>query len=101
MSTLDHDVLFKIFPNSDPEFLQRKSTQVDVLFGCDYFGLRPKKEEARCGDNLSIMSGKLGICLQGTHPYLIEETKYDRNHIKKIHAVNVKLRLTPRVTSRF
>ena len=59
------------------------------------------KEEARCGDNLSIMIAKLGICLQGTYPDLIEETKYDTNNIKKIHAINVKLRLTPRVTSRF
>ena len=49
------------------------------LLGCDYFGLHPKQEEARCSDNLSIMSAALEICLQGTHPNLIEETKYDSN----------------------
>ena len=49
-----------------------------------------KKEEARCGDNLSIMSGALGICLQGAHPDLLEETTYDSNLAKKMHDVNVK-----------
>ena len=64
---------------------------VDVLLGCDYFGLHPKQEEARCGDNLSIMSAALEICLQGTPPDLIEETKYDSNLAKKLHEVNVKM----------
>ncbi|CAB4026191.1 Hypothetical predicted protein, partial [Paramuricea clavata] len=49
------------------------------------------QEEARCGDNLSIMNGALGICLQGAHPDLIEETRYDTNLAKKIHDVNVKV----------
>ncbi len=68
-----------------------ESRHIDVLLGCDYFGLHPKQEEARCGDNLSIMSGSLGICLQGTHPDLVEGTKYDTNLAKKIHDVNVKV----------
>ncbi|CAB3998608.1 Hypothetical predicted protein [Paramuricea clavata] len=91
VSKLDPKVLVKLFPEYDPETLQRKSTHVDVLLGCDYFGLHPKQEEARCGDNLSIMNGALGICLQGAHPDLIEETRYDTNLAKKIHDVNVKV----------
>ena len=84
-------VLVKLFPDYDPESLQRKSSHVDVLLGCDYFGLRPKQEEARSGDNLSIMSDSLGICFEGAHPDLAEETKYDANLAKKIHDVNVKV----------
>ncbi|CAB4001171.1 Hypothetical predicted protein, partial [Paramuricea clavata] len=52
VSKLDPKVLVKLFPEYDPETLQRKSTHVDVLLGCDYFGLHPKQEEAKCGDNL-------------------------------------------------
>ncbi len=37
------------------------------------------------------MSGSLGICLQGTHPDLVEGTKHDTNLAKKIHDVNVKV----------
>ena len=48
-----------------------------------------KQEEARYGDNLSIMSGELGICLQGTHPELIEGSKHDSNLVKVIHDVKV------------
>ena len=91
VSKLDPKVLVKLFPDYDPESLQRKSSHVDVLLGCDYFGLHPKQEEARSGDNLSIMSGSLGICLQGAHPDLAEGTKYDANLAKKIHDVNVKV----------
>ena len=91
VSKLDPKVLVKLFPDYDPESLQRKSSHVDVLLGCDYFGLHPKQEEARSGDNLSIMSGSLGICLQGAHPDLAEGTMYDANLAKKIHDVNVKV----------
>ena len=91
VSKLDPEVLVKLFPDYDPESLQRKSSHVDVLLGCDYFGLYPKQEERRSGDNLSIMSGSLGICLQGAHPDLAEGTKYDTNLAKKIHDVNVKV----------
>ena len=63
---------------------------MDVLLGCDYFGLHPKQEESRCGDYVSIMTGSLGICLQGSHPDLLDETTYDSKLAKKIHAVNVK-----------
>ena len=87
VSKLDNDVLNQLFPDYDPECLQRKSSNVDVLVGCDHSGLHPKKEEAQCGENLSIMSGELGICLQGSHPDLKEETRYDTNLAKTIHDI--------------
>ena len=91
VSKLNSEVLKSLFPEYDPNSLQRKSNHVDVLLGCDYFGLHPKHEEARCGDNLSIMSGELGVCLQGAHPELVEGTKHDSNLAKVIHEVNVKV----------
>ncbi len=89
VSKLDPRVLVKLFPDYDPDSLQRKSAHIDVLLGCDYFGLHPKQEEARCCDNLSIMSGSLEICLQGAHPDLVKGTKYDTNLTKKIHQKEV------------
>ncbi len=91
VSKLDNEVLKKLFPEYDPESLQSKSNYVDVLLGCDYFGLHPKQEEARCGDNLSIMSGELGVCIQGTHPELLKRTKPDSNLAKVIDDVRVKV----------
>ena len=61
-----------------------------MLVGWDHFGLHPKKEEAQCGENLSTMSGELGICLQGSHPDLKEETRYDTNLAKTIHDIRHK-----------
>ena len=90
VSKLNPDVLVQLFPDHDPESLQRKSNHIDVLLGCDYFGLHPKNGEARCGANLSIMSGELGICLQGTHPDLREETYHDTNLARTIHDVRHK-----------
>ena len=46
VSKLGTGVLFQLFPDYDPECLQRKSSNVDVLLGRDHFGLYPKKEEA-------------------------------------------------------
>ena len=93
VSKLDTDVLNQLSPDYDPQCLQRKSLNVDVLLGCDHFGLHPKKEEAQCGENLSIMSGELGICLQGSHPDLKEETRYDTNLAKTIHDIRHKAQL--------
>ena len=90
VSKLDDEVLKKLFPEYEPESLQRKSNYVDILLGCDYFGFHPKREEARCGDHLSIMKGELGVCIQGTHPELFEGTKPDSNLAKVIHDVRVK-----------
>ena len=90
VSKLNPDVLAKLFPEYDPQSLQRQCRHVDVLLGCDYFGLHPKNEEARCGENLSIMSDELGICLQGTHPDLKEETCHDTNLARTIHDIRHK-----------
>lgn len=87
-SKLDTEALAKLLPGYDPDLLQRKSSNVDVLLGCDYFRLH-QKQEARCGNNLSIMNGALGIYLQRAHPDLIEGAKYDTNLAKKIHDVNI------------
>ena len=64
---------------------------MDVLLGCDFFGLHPKKEEARHGEHLSVMSGELGVCLQGTHSDLTETTQHDSNLAKVIHGVKVRM----------
>ena len=90
VSKLDTKVLSELFPDYDPESLQRKTNHLDILLGCDYFGLHPKHEEAKCGEDLSIMRGEFGICLQGTHPDLTEETECDSNLVKTIHESKIK-----------
>ena len=67
-------MLNNLLPKHDPEFLQRKSANVDVLLGCGYVGLHPKHKEAKCGENLSVMSREFGTCLQGTHYELSERS---------------------------
>ena len=57
VSKLDTKALSELFPDYDPDSLQRKTNHVDILLGCDYFGLHPKHEEAKCGENLSVMRG--------------------------------------------
>ena len=73
VTKLNTSSLAKLFPTFDPESLQRKTNRVDILLGCDYFGLFPKYEEAKCGENLSIMRGEFGVCLRGDHPDLVEQ----------------------------
>lgn len=90
VSKLNIDTVSKLFPEFDAECLQRKDTSVDMLLGCEYFGLHSKKEEAKSGDHLSVMSGDLGICLQGAHPLLKEETVIDTNVVKTIHDRRIK-----------
>lgn len=80
----------ELFLDYDTESLQRKANHVDILLGCDYFGLHPKHEEAKCGENLSVMKGEFGVCLQGTHPDLAEETKCDSNLVNTIHDLRIK-----------
>ena len=46
VSKLDTKVLANLFPGYDVDSLQRRTDKVDVLLGCDYFGLFPKCEEA-------------------------------------------------------
>ena len=74
LAPLDHGILKELFPTYDVEILLRRSCRVDLMIGTDYFGLHPKEELAKAGDNLSIMKGELGICLVGTHPNLKEKT---------------------------
>ena len=90
VSKLDTKVLANLFPGYDVDVLQRKTDKVDILLGCDYFGLFPKCEEAKCGDNLSIMKGDFGVCLQSTHPDLREGTEHDSNLVKTIHNSEIK-----------
>ena len=75
----------KLFPKFDPLSLQREASTVDILVGSDNFGLHPKKELASSGGNLSIMSGKLGVCIQGTHQELVEGTKKSTSCVRIIH----------------
>ena len=57
VAKLNTSALAKLFPSYDPESPQRKTNQVDILLGHDYFGSFPKYEEAKCGENLNIMWG--------------------------------------------
>jgi hypothetical protein len=87
VSKIDVECLRDIFTRraySNLEALQRQSSTVDLLLGCDYFGLHPKWEICSAG-HLSIMQGELGVCLQGSHPSLKEETSYSLNMVRALH----------------
>jgi hypothetical protein len=90
VSFLNEDVLNNLFPDRNPSVLQRKSSQVDILLGCDYFGLHPKREVCRAGSHLSLMQGELGICLQGYHPDLAEHTVLSNGMIKVLHSSHLR-----------
>ena len=90
VSTLDEKVLTRLFPDYDVSLLQRKSTSVDLLLGSNYFGLHPKHEIMFAGENLSVMQGELGVCLQGAHPGLFERTSVDSNMVKMLHSVHIR-----------
>ena len=90
VSKLDEVCLANLFPNYDVSLLQRKSRKVDVLLGCDYFGLHPKHEIHKAGEHLSIMQGELGVCIQGHHPELKENTQFASNMVKAIHEFKIK-----------
>ena len=92
VSNLDENVLKSLFPNYDVALLQRKSTTVDLLLGSNYFGLHSKFEIMSAGDNLSVMQGELGVCLQGAHPELFEKTLVDSNTVKLLHNVHIQSR---------
>ena len=89
VSRLDEQAINQLFPGHDPTLLQRHKSQVDILLGCDNFGLHPKKELARAGDNLSIMTGRLGLCLQGSHQRLKEETQLSNFLVRTIHSEDI------------
>ena len=90
VAKLNTSALAKLFPSYDPESPQRKTNQVDILLGHNYFGSFPKYGEAKCGENLSIMWGEFRICLRGTHPDLVEQSEYDLNLVKTIHNSAIK-----------
>ena len=73
-SQLDEDILRELFPTISAKSLQRPNKEVDIILGCDYYQLFAKEEIISDGQNLSVMHGKLGICLMGAHPDLVEST---------------------------
>ena len=87
VSQLDQKVIGILFPNHDVGPLVRESGPVDLLIGTDYFGLHPKREIAKCGDNLSIMEGDLGKCLVGTHPKLKQDIPLAADIPRKLNGV--------------
>ena len=86
---LDIKVLASIFTDFDCASLQRPKGQIDILLGSDYFGLHPKHELDSNGENLSIMEGSLGVCVQGFHAGVKEESVF--NHSVRVvtsHFIN-------------
>ena len=69
--------LVHLFPDFALDSLTRPSTEIDILIGPDSYGLHPKIEIAKSGDNLFLMQGPLGVCIVGTHPNLPKETFED------------------------
>ena len=70
---LNENVLKSCFPSFDTQQLQRPKSPVDLLLGCDYFGLHPKRELASDGHHLSVMEGLLGVTVQGSHRNLTDK----------------------------
>lgn len=64
------EVVNKLFPEFESTDFCCGSHNVDILLGNDYYGLHPKKEIAKAGENLSLMQGPLGNCIVGCHPLL-------------------------------
>ena len=88
VAKLNTSALAKLFPSYGPESPQRKTNQVDIPLGHDYFGLFPKYEEAKCGENLSIMGGgggNLESAFKVPTPIWLKESEYDSNLVKTIH----------------
>ena len=82
--------LESLFPDYEVSSLVRPSTEVDVLLGADWFGLHPKLEVAKCGDNLSIMKGSLGVCLVGSHPHLVNSS-FEESALSEVDSVETHL----------
>ena len=71
---LDENEFKKIFPLLKYEDVRRPTQEVDILLGADYFRLHPKNEVASDGNNLSVMEGALGRCVQGAHGSIVSAT---------------------------
>ena len=88
LARLDLTKLSELFPDYDCSSLQREREEVDILIGSNYFGVHPKRELCCAGENLSIMEGAFGMCIQGSHPDLQEESTIDSNMVSVIKATN-------------
>ena len=75
VARLDTGIVRELFPDYDASLLARDGRPVDILLGTDQFSLHPKQEIDCSGENLSIMSGELGVCLVGTHSRMTESTQ--------------------------
>ena len=71
----------ELFPEYDPESLQRKSNRVDVLPGCDYFGLHPSKKRRQFKCHVR----RVWSVSSRSYPDLTERTVHDSNLAKTIH----------------
>merc|ERR1711911_95917 len=91
VSPVSRQVIMTLFPDFDPEVLMRHESEIDVLLGTDFYGLHPKEELANVGENLSVMQGKLGICVVGTHPLLKESTEIEREVPRTVHGTSTHL----------
>ena len=91
LSTLDPTLIKQLFPNHDVNTLTKRGKEVDVLLGTDFFGLHPKNEVCSAGENLSIMEGALGICIQGSHPAFRSENSLHCNMVKVLKSVHLKV----------
>ena len=85
ISRLDENIIGDLFPQFDPKVLMREHNTVDMLIGTDHYGLHPKRELAKAGNNLSVMAGTLGVCLVGTHPLLEESTQMESDVPRMLH----------------
>lgn len=80
---LDMTVIRELFPDrKDFQALQRQAGKVELMLGIDYFGLQPMTELSRARNDLSILQGPFGKCLQGFHPKLAEQTVWISNLAK-------------------
>ena len=91
VSPVSRQVITTLFPDFDPEVLMRNDSDIDILLGTDFYGLHPKEELANIGENLSVMQGKLGICVVGTHPLLKESTEIEREVPRTVHGTSTHL----------
>ena len=82
-----------LFPQFEVSSLVRPSSDIDILLGSDWFGLHPKKEIAKCGDNLSVMKGSLGVCLVGSHPHL-HNSSFEETNLSFVESVDTHLILS-------
>ena len=79
VTSLNISVLKQLFPNIPPNLLVKESRKIDLLIGNDYHGLYPIHQIAKSGDHLSVMEGPFGLCVQGSHPALVNGASATRS----------------------